>query len=425
MLTATSISNLKTLVPPANNETCLLLGAVLPGDGGGGNFYYNSSSSLQENDGTIVKPSAISGNGRWIRVFSETINVKWFTSKVVNGDWSPAFQAAFNLGMSIFLPNGDYRIDTPLNNVSHLSIAGESVAANITTASDINIFNFTNEGFIQIKNLTFSAHLAQAAGAAININAPGAGKKLGLIENIRISRNGPSDSFKYGIKVTNPRELVLRDILIEGNGTASLIGVDFTSNVSSISPTLENVKVYDAKIGLQIKSNSNPSGLGIEGVKVTGCDFAGVEVGVAIDNTFGGPGFNFDNCHINSISGCISIKTLQQIFISDSLFYMTGGTSNYGVVLDNVSEASISTNKFFLIGNGFGYGVLCNAGATRNIKVTDNYLKLKPAGNETAIWFGPNSSRNQAIYNNIEGISSGFAVLDQGTNNYIAGNMHY
>src|SRR5690348_458964 len=128
MQTASSISNLKTLTGTPN-ETAILLGAVSPGDGGGGTFYYDSASSSTENDGTIVKPTAISGSGRWIRIYSDTVNVKWFAAKVVSGNWSPAFQTALNVGSSIIVPNGTYRIDTSLTNSHDVSISGETLSA--------------------------------------------------------------------------------------------------------------------------------------------------------------------------------------------------------------------------------------------------------------------------------------------------------
>ena len=185
MQTATSISVLKGITG-TSNEIAILLGAVTPGDGGGGTFYYDSASIETQNDGTIVKPTAVT-NGRWKRIFSDTINVKWFASKVVSGNWSPAFQAGIDLGNSIFIPSGSYRIDTPLTNNGDTSVVGESVSTvTLYTTSDINIFNFTNNGLITIRNLQLVASLAQTTGAAINIQSPGGVRRVGIIENIRI-----------------------------------------------------------------------------------------------------------------------------------------------------------------------------------------------------------------------------------------------
>jgi hypothetical protein len=432
MQTATSISALKGITG-TSNEIGILLGALTPGDGGGGTFYYDTNSALSENEGTIVKPTGPpTANGRWIRIYEGTVNVKWFASKVVGGNWSPAVQAAIQVNGAIFLPYGSYLINTPLTNAGDTSIEGESVDhTTLYTTSDINIINFTSAGSITIRNLKFSANTIQSSGAAIRLVFPNPiAKKVGHIENIRILRSGLSDTFKYGITVTNPQELVLRDIVIEGNGISTLIGVDLLSNREAFSPTIQNVKVYDAKIGLQVKSGVKVGGiedpqLGIEGVKVLGCDFTRVETGVVVDNLYGGPGFNLDNCHVNAKLGCLSIKNINQIFISDSLFYMEDDAL-YGIDLVTVHDGSISCCKFFAQGAAAPHGILANGTAvTTEIKVIHNYFFLNSTGNQTGIWFGPSSNRNQALYNTVEGLSSGFDVLNQGANNVLVGNIRH
>lgn len=45
-------------------------------DGGGGVFIYDSGSAAADNDGTILQPTV--GTGRWLRLYSGPINVKWF-----------------------------------------------------------------------------------------------------------------------------------------------------------------------------------------------------------------------------------------------------------------------------------------------------------------------------------------------------------
>ena len=426
MQTATSITALQGLVG-TNNEIGILLGAVTPGDGGGGTFYYDTSSTLTENEGTIVKPTAAPGGiGRWLRIYGGPVNVRWFTKKVVSGNWSPAFQAAIQVNGAIYVPFGEYNIGTPITNVGDLSIEGESVG-NVTlyTTANINILNFTNdESYITIKNLKLQARVLMTTGAAINIVGGGI-RKVGIIENVWIMKLSETHSFKYGIKVTNPTELVLRDIIMEGNGTGTpiLIGVDFSSNMSTISPTIQNVKVYRGTIGLQVRSGTGTQG--IEGVKVFGCDFVDVDQGVVVDNGFKGPGFNFDSCHVNARVGCLSIKNINQVFISDSLLYMKDNAT-YGIDLFGVNEGSISCCKFYVIGSGSPYGVLANAtAATSEIKVVHNYFRLNSTGNQTGIWFGPNSRRNQALYNTIEGVSSGTDVFNEGINNVLVGNIRH
>jgi len=58
---------------------CTMLGFNEPGDGGGGVWYWDSASTATVNIGTVVKPTATVGAGRWLRIFDNAqINAKWF-----------------------------------------------------------------------------------------------------------------------------------------------------------------------------------------------------------------------------------------------------------------------------------------------------------------------------------------------------------
>jgi hypothetical protein len=53
------------------------------GDGGDGNFIWDQYSPAEDNNGTIIRPNKQppDTDGRWIRQFSEDINVRWFGAK--------------------------------------------------------------------------------------------------------------------------------------------------------------------------------------------------------------------------------------------------------------------------------------------------------------------------------------------------------
>ncbi len=73
-----TIADLKALdveVVPAN-VAVIVLGYYETGDSGGGLFVYDNASSLADNYGTVIAPDA--GAGRWIRVWSGTVSVRWF-----------------------------------------------------------------------------------------------------------------------------------------------------------------------------------------------------------------------------------------------------------------------------------------------------------------------------------------------------------
>jgi hypothetical protein len=106
--------DLATTTGPALGATfALAKGCVTPGDGGGGLFYWDSTSTAADDGGTIIQPAPPAG--RWRRVYSGSLNVKWFGAQ---GDTMNADDFAINKAIStaigqgggeVFLPRGIYR----------------------------------------------------------------------------------------------------------------------------------------------------------------------------------------------------------------------------------------------------------------------------------------------------------------------------
>ena len=58
------------------------LGYYSAGDGGGNSFYWDGTSTATDNGGTVIKPTSVSGAGRWLAVLSDSINVRQFGAKL-------------------------------------------------------------------------------------------------------------------------------------------------------------------------------------------------------------------------------------------------------------------------------------------------------------------------------------------------------
>ena len=121
-----NIASLRLTSGTTQANSAQTLGYYSAGDGGANEFYWSSTSTATDNGGTIIKPTSVSGAGRWLAIDAYTINVRQFGAK---GDGSTddttAIQAAINVsyGKTLYVPAGSYYINT-VTNSAILSIAG-------------------------------------------------------------------------------------------------------------------------------------------------------------------------------------------------------------------------------------------------------------------------------------------------------------
>ncbi len=119
-----TLADLRNTTGTTEGEVIRLLGYVSNGDGGGGEFFWSASSTATDNTGTVVKATA-TATGRWLRLFSGPVNVKWFGARGDNSaDDTNAFQRAIDYVDSL----GGGQIDVPFE-------GGETYKANIVIAN--------------------------------------------------------------------------------------------------------------------------------------------------------------------------------------------------------------------------------------------------------------------------------------------------
>jgi hypothetical protein len=112
---------------PTNGQAAaMVFGYWQAGDGGGGEFYWDPTSTLQADRGTVL--SVAQGSGRWIRLYSGPLNVRWFGA-MGDGktDRGPSFPQgdtdAINNAIGT-ASNGTFNADGSVNADGHLNTDG-------------------------------------------------------------------------------------------------------------------------------------------------------------------------------------------------------------------------------------------------------------------------------------------------------------
>jgi hypothetical protein len=107
------------------------------GDGGGGQFYYDQGASDTDNGGTIIAPTA--GSGRWKRIYSGAVNVRWFGAKGDGvTDDTAAIGSAITAIKDVYIPIGTYKVSSTITIPDKGSITGDGRDQSILLAASIS-----------------------------------------------------------------------------------------------------------------------------------------------------------------------------------------------------------------------------------------------------------------------------------------------
>lgn len=114
-----------------SKPTIIVGGYHLVGDGGGGVFYWDKASTAADNGGTIFTPTGTT-TGRWVRIWSGYVDVRWFGAKGNNAGFDTAvgdadrIQAAIDFAAgvttggtvvaTVFFSPGIYLVNDKLGN---------------------------------------------------------------------------------------------------------------------------------------------------------------------------------------------------------------------------------------------------------------------------------------------------------------------
>ncbi len=194
--TVNGVANVASLraLAPCQYARVSLDGYTHAHDGGGGMFVWDSSASSADNGGSIIQPTGLSGNGRWIRLFDGPVDVRWFGA-IADGvtDCTAAIQATHDfatpLCRPVYLPNtgAAYIISDHILVDSNATLFGDpctpgvgqagstiqlASGANVTMLRNRNILAGTNgiagtiAANITLRNLIFDGNYAGNPGSS-------------------------------------------------------------------------------------------------------------------------------------------------------------------------------------------------------------------------------------------------------------------
>lgn len=137
------IDNITDLKALNSGNTVDVLGYYTKGDGGGGTFYWDSTSIETDNGGTVIKATGVT-TGRWKRVYSGDINIKWFGAKDdETNDITALANNILNTYDNLYIPHGDFRVDGTITVPSNKTIKldGKLYKRSANTSNDYPVIH--------------------------------------------------------------------------------------------------------------------------------------------------------------------------------------------------------------------------------------------------------------------------------------------
>jgi hypothetical protein len=269
----------KTSALLGNAIVVIAKACVAAGDGGGGVFYWETTSG-GDNGGTIIVPTG--GGGRWVRIYSGPLDVRWFGARKIDPSISPdtdnsdPIQKAINAagaagGGTVLIPPGTY-VTTARNLLPNVMLVGAGPAQSVLKLKDSTkepILYTSGADNCGIRDLGFDGNNATQSGA----NQSGVDYDFQPvrfdncndlhIENIFINRGidatkgtfGPSS----GLYITTCLRFRVHNVEVTGNGAGDGIQV-----LNSAKFELVNLYVHNMAFDVSGATNDQLEGISLD-----------------------------------------------------------------------------------------------------------------------------------------------------------------
>jgi len=346
---------------------------------GGGYFYWDEDVTADDNNGTIIKPNAVTGAGRWIRLLqNDKIDIAYFgiAPGLTNVDDTLLIidYLAYNLGYRVFINSGEYAIysNIDFDSVIEFGSGGilKPVNCTITMRAIINDdkqhFNGVSNGIVRLTNYnTLKVEWFGAVGdGSFTNNTVTTNDTTAMQFAINSLTTGQSLLINTAKKYTINGLTLKGGITIRGEGMLSAVDGDYYSNLFLIDNTndifldLSGTTARGITLeNLAIDGNNNDTILALDSINsyIKNCIFKNADYGIKLSKSTDEKYNNVINCVFKNISNtAVYGNGAVECFIIDNIFIDCSNEVNYNNV--NSWVIKTTTNKFNKVAGNLLWG---------------------------------------------------------------------
>jgi len=398
-----NLAGLRAMAHATTAPVVVVEGYESAGDGGGGIFLWNDTSTLADNDGTIVRPNhvAAASPGRWIRLYTGPVNVRWFGAGLGLGSDLARIMSALAVltatGGELFFPAANYFLSGPIDITSNnITLRGESPFGSRLAGSGafdtIRVLGSLSNPLtaVHLKNLYFLEG-GKTAGNSILIEyssqclivdcqmeSPSSGVRLHSVNTIEFERvriAGPTGANSYGFWITGDAAaatdvVTFKNVVVQGNtGTAhSTHGLIVDGRVNTLSAYKLYLNEMDGA-GLWFRNtmgSADPEFATFYGLEIERPFFEAVQIAV-------GNRFYFTDARLFGSATRTNVTIAAPV---TSVSFSGGWSRDAAGSGFDVSGQQVSINAVDVEGNN-GAGIQLN-GTSRVVSVVGNKVRSNP-----------------------------------------------
>ena len=261
VLTFDTIADLRLKIGSEKEPVAQTSGYYAAGDGGGNSFYWDGTSSEDDNGGTIIKPTFVSGAGRWLALNKYSFSVAQFGA-YGDGEHNDEDEEAINRAITALSPDGAVLYFDGIYKLPENTEVTTKTYFSIQTSGVTLVFSSRTK--FLIKSNSANAIVFALAGISFF-------KTIGVLHIESDATTPYSSSGQYGAKAiqiynangaSSEHITIDKVVLKRGSGGVFIVNAYAASNrVTNIS--IGEIRTYDATYGFNAQNNGDGVDIGL------------------------------------------------------------------------------------------------------------------------------------------------------------------